>query len=80
MQKSIMSDKTTLVLTTLFVMFAALANLVRLFWDIPVNIGSFSLPGWTGAFFFLGFGLLSAWAFRAIAALYSPPPTNFSNL
>lgn len=75
-----MSDKATLTLTSLFVMFAAIANLIRLFWDIPFIIGSFVLPGWTGAFFFIGLGLLAAWSFRALGGLYPPPPTNLSNL
>jgi uncharacterized membrane protein len=76
----IMSDKATLILITLLVTFAAIANLVRLFWNIPVSIGSFILPGWTGAFFFLVLGLLSAWSFRALGGLYPPPPKNLSNL
>jgi hypothetical protein len=59
-----MSDKTALLLSTSFITFAAIANLVRLFWDIPLSIGSVILPGWTGALFFLGLGLLSAWSFR----------------
>ncbi len=78
--KPIMSDKTTLMVTTLWVTFTAIANLVRLFWNIPVSIGSLILPGWTGALFFLALGLLSAWSFRALAGLYPPPPTNLSNL
>lgn len=75
-----MSDKATLFLTTLFVTFGAIANLVRLFWNIPVTIGSCFLPGWTGAIFFVGLGLLATWSFRALAALSSLPPTNPSNL
>lgn len=75
-----MTDKATLILTTLFVTFAAIVNLVRLYWNIPISIGSFILPGWTGGFFFLGLALLSAWSFRALGGLYPPPPTNLSNL
>lgn len=75
-----MSDKTTLILTTFFVIFAAIANLIRFLWDIPISIGSCILPGWTGAIFFLGLGLLAAWSFRALGGLYPPPPTNLSNL
>ena len=74
-----MSDKATLLLTTLCVTFGALANLVRLFWNIPVHIGTLTLPGWTGALFFVGFGLLAVWSFRALGNLYPPPPTNLSN-
>lgn len=75
-----MTDKATLVLTTLFVTFAAVANLIRLLWDIPVSIGFFVLPGWTGAFFFLGLGLLATWSFRALGGLYPQPPTTPSHL
>lgn len=74
-----MSDKATLVLTSLLVTLAAIANLVRLFWNIPVSIGWFVLPGWSGALFFLILGLLSAWSFRALAGLSSRTPTNPSN-
>lgn len=74
-----MSDKATLMLTTLLVTFGAIANLVRLFWNISFSIGLIVFPGWTGAFFFLGLGLLSAWSFRAIAGLYFSSPTSLSN-
>lgn len=74
-----MSDKATLVLTTLFVTFAALANLVRLFWNIPISIGSLYLPGWTGALLYLALALLATWSFRALGGIYSHPPTNSSN-
>ena len=46
-------------------MFAAIANLARVLWNVPVMIGSFTLPGWTGALFFLGFGVVAGWALRA---------------
>jgi hypothetical protein len=85
-----MSDKTTLVLTTLLVTSLSITHLVRFFWNIPISLGPLTLPGWTGALFFLGFGLLSAWAFRAIRSIpktppkalddpYLTPPTNSSN-
>lgn len=74
-----MTDKTTLIFLALFVTFAAMANLVRLFWNIPIYIGSLHLPGWTGALFYLGLALLATWSFRSLSALYSHPPTNSSN-
>lgn len=74
-----MSDKATLTLTALFITFGALANLVRFFWNISVTIGSFVLPGWTGALFYIGLGLLAAWSFRAVGALYPHSPENISN-
>lgn len=66
-----------LFLSTLLITCAAIANLVRLFWDIPFQIGSFSLPGWSGLLFFLGFGTLAIWAWKEL--IFSPPPTNPSN-
>lgn len=74
-----MSDKATLTLMSLFITLGAIANLVRLFWDISFSIGTLVLPGWTGAIFFIGLGLLSAWSFRAIYGLYPYSPTNPSN-
>ena len=68
----------SLLLTTCLVTFVAIANLVRLFWNLSITIGPLALPGWTGAFFFLGLGLLAAWSFREIASFY-PPPSNPSN-
>lgn len=73
-----MSDKTTLLMTSSLVAFAAIVNLSRLLWNIPLSIGSCTLPGWTGALFYLGLGLLAAWSFRALA-LFSHPPTDHSN-
>ena len=80
MQGSIMTDKTTLFLTTLFVTFAAVANLVRLIWDIPICIGPLTFPGWTGGIVYLGFGMLSAWSFRALSSLSGHPPSIPSDL
>lgn len=74
-----MSDKTTLMLMALFITCGAIANLVRLFWDISFTIGNLVFPGWTGAIFFIVLGLLSAWSFRAIYGLYPYSPTNLSN-
>jgi hypothetical protein len=38
------------------------------------------LPGWTGAFFFLGLGLLAAWSFRSLASIpFSLPPSDSSH-
>lgn len=75
-----MSDKATLFMTSSFVALGAIANLGRLLWDLPVCIGPFVLPGWTGAFFFIGLGLLAAWSFRSLAAFpFSPPPSDPSN-
>ncbi len=76
----LMSDKATLFLTSLFITFAAIANLVRALWNIPITIGTLILPGWTGAIIFIGLGLLATWSFRALAGLSSLPPTNSSNL
>jgi hypothetical protein len=59
-------NKTPLFILSLVVTLQAIANLVRFLWDIPVMIGSFPLPGWTGALFFVFLGLLAAWAFRAL--------------
>lgn len=67
-----MYDKTTLLLASFFVAFAALANLVRLIWDIPVSIGSLYLPGWTGGIAYFILGILSVWSFRALGALCDP--------
>ena len=74
-----MSDKAVLTLTTSLIALSAIANLVRLFWNIPISIGTFILPGWTGALFFIALGLLAAWSFRALGALYPQSPTNLSN-
>lgn len=69
-----MSDKATLFLTILFVTLVAVANLVRLLWDIAIHVGPLTLPGWTGGVAFLGLGLLAMWAFRALASLSAPHP------
>ncbi len=74
-----MSDKNTLRLMTSFVTFAALANMVRFFWDIPVTIGRVFLPGWTGGIAYLVLGILAAWSFKAISALSSPCPIDPSD-
>lgn len=74
-----MSDKATLLLTILLVTFAAIANLVRLLWNISISIGTVVLPGWTGGIFFIGLGLLAAWSFRALGGLSSQPPVDPSN-
>lgn len=63
-----MKEKTPLIVIACLVTFAAIANLVRLLWDIPISIGSFFLPGWTGAIGFVLFGLLGAWAFRGLCS------------
>ncbi len=75
-----MSDKATLFITSALVTLGAIANLSRVLWDLPVCIGSLVLPGWTGAFLFIGLGLLAAWSFRSLAAFPSSlPPSNPSN-
>lgn len=71
-----MSDKSTLLCTILFVTFAALANLFRFLWDVSISIGSWTLPGWTGALLYLALALLATWSFKALANLYSPLPIN----
>lgn len=70
-----MKEKTPLVILVCLISFGALANLMRLFWDIPVTIGTFTLPGWTGAIFFLVLGLLAAWSFRALFSGYRASPS-----
>lgn len=71
-----MSDKTTLLLTTLLVTVGAIANLARFFWNISIVVGTLVLPGWTGALFFIALGLLATWSFRALGGLCFPPPIN----
>lgn len=61
-----MKEKTPLILATFLITLMAIANLMRLLWNIPVTIGTFTLPGWTGSIFFLVLGLLSAWSFRSL--------------
>lgn len=61
-----MKEKTPLILIACLITFGAIANLVRLLWNIPVSIGTVTLPGWTGSIFFLVLGLLAAWSFRAL--------------
>ncbi len=82
------SNKTALLTCASLLTCGAIANLARLFWNIPLSIGSLYLPGWTGAIAFVLLGLLAAWSFREIYAfdrlvnlLYrqkipvSPPPS-----
>ena len=59
-------DKTPFILISLLITIAAIGNLIRFLWNIPVTIGSVDLPGWTGAIIFVAFGLLAAWSFKAI--------------
>lgn len=61
-----MKEKTPLIILSCLITFAAIANLVRLLWNIPISIGTITLPGWTGSIFFLVLGLLAAWSFRAL--------------
>ncbi len=61
-----MNERTPLVILTLFVTFAAIANLVRLLWNIPIAIGTFVFPGWTGSIAYVALALLAAWSFRAL--------------
>ncbi len=74
---SIMTDKGTLILTSSLVALIAIVNLGRLLWNIPIIIGSLTLPGWTGGILYLALGLLAAWSFRAFGA--SPHPGDPSN-
>lgn len=60
--------KTALLTCAYLFTCGAIANLVRLFWNISLSLGSFSLPGWTGAIGFILLGLLGAWSFREIYA------------
>ncbi len=69
-----MKEKAPLVVLTCLITFAAIANLVRLLWNIPISIGTFTLPGWTGSIFFIVLGLLSAWSFRALCFDYRASP------
>lgn len=64
-------DQLPLLIGTLCITFSALANLVRFLWNIPVAVGSFQLPGWTGGIAFVVLGLLAAWMFQALG-LYPP--------
>jgi uncharacterized membrane protein len=61
-----MKEKTPLIIISCLIALVAIVNLARLLWNIPLCIGSFVLPGWTGAIAFLLFGLLAAWSFRAL--------------
>ena len=73
----VMKEKTPLFLLTCLITIGAIVNLIRLYWNIPVCIGSFTLPGWTGATAYLVLGLLAAWSFRALfsdSRAYSLPP------
>lgn len=63
-----MTEKAALTTTCCLLIFGALANLFRFFWDISVCIGAICLPGWTGAFAFILLGLLSSWSFRELYA------------
>ncbi|WP_068466752.1 hypothetical protein [Candidatus Protochlamydia phocaeensis] len=68
-----MSDRTILFISSLVIALAAVASLIRFFWNIPVVVGCLTFPGWTGAIAFLLLGLLSSWSFRA---LYSLSPSS----
>ena len=68
-----LSDKKILFLTLILVSCAAIANLIRALWNIPVSFGLFILPGWTGAFFFLTLGFLACWSFRGYFSLGDSP-------
>lgn len=70
-----MSNKIIILITILFVAFVAIANLIRFFWNISVSIGLITLPGWTGAIFYIAFGLLTTFALKALNDLYLTPPT-----
>jgi len=61
-----MKERTPLVILTLLITFAAIANLVRLLWNIPMTIGTFIFPGWTGSIGYIVCALLAAWSFRAL--------------
>lgn len=75
-----MSGRSTLLLASLFITIAALANLARVFWNISVRIGSLTLPAWTGAFLYIALGLLAAWSFKAVCDYtFSHPPIDPSN-
>jgi|GEM_PF-5629868 len=71
-----MKEETPLIILTLLVTFAAIANLVRLLWNIPILIGTFYLPGWTGSVAFIILGLLAAWSFRALFFVRQAFPSN----
>jgi hypothetical protein len=62
-------EKLPLLLCVLLVTIGAIANFVRFLWDIPISLGTFVLPGWTGGILFIMLGLLSAWAFKALARI-----------
>ncbi len=75
-----MSDKSTLILTTLVIMFWSYHQFDPLIWDISLSIGSYTFPGWTGSLFFFWLGLLSIWSFKALGDLYLPSSKNPSDL
>lgn len=62
-----MSTRFILFLPHFLVMLMAVANLGRVLWNIPVTVGTWIFPGWTGALLFIGLGLIAAWSFRALA-------------
>lgn len=61
-------EKTPFILSTCFITLLALAQLVRLIWNIPMQVGSLQFPGWTGAIFFIALGLLAAWCTQSLIA------------
>lgn len=71
-----MNEKTPLIILTFLITFVAIANLVRLLWNIPMIIGSFYLAGWTGAIAYVILGLLAAWSFRALCFVPRAFPSN----
>ena len=74
-----MSDKAILTLTSLTISCGAIAHLIRFFLNIPLSIGTYTLPGWTGAIFYLGLSFLACYSFRAIKTFSSQNPTFPSN-
>lgn len=72
------TDRPALLTATALITFLAITNLIRLFWNISIYIGSFHLPGWTGLLFFLGLGTLAIWAWKELTFFH--PPTNSSDL
>jgi len=71
-----MKERTPLVILTFLITFIAIANLVRLFWNIPIMIGTFVLPGWTGSIAYVACALLAAWSFRALCFVPRVYPLN----
>ncbi len=55
-----------LVLCVILITLAALGNLIRFIWSVPVVIGTVHVPNWTGGVAFLILGAIAVWGFKAL--------------